>query len=294
MHPIGLSIFILLWMLYGFMVIRMWTHIRTSRDQYDEDKIETFVNAYLIRHNINDPKQVNLRRLKIAYVIKKVSHTIAILMVFIGLIFLHTYAIPKGSKPLEYDGLMFAIMPAFLVMITMIGYVIYPISYKSLDISNFIYLTKDKIIINGDRIHELNFDAKIVHKLGFWTFTLLFPFFIMGFLTTGYYNETEVVYRGYFSFQTEVYKYDALVEVNRHFKDHRGKTTSVRYHITNQAGQTLDILNDGFYDQTVEIHQYITASNPNVINPWTITQSNQNYIKEKTAPIQAQIYEIFD
>lgn len=294
MHSISLGIFILLWLFYGLMVFRMWTHIRASKDQYDENKIETFVNEYLIKHNMNDPKQVNLKVMKIGYVVKKVSQTIAILMVFIGLIVLHTYAIPKGSKPLEYDGVMFAIMPAFLVMLTMIGYVIYPISYKSLDVSNFIYLTKDKIMVNGDRIHELNFDAKMVHKLGFWTFTILFPFFIMGFLTTGYYNENEVVYRGYFSFQTEVYAYDELIEVNRNFKDYRGKTTSVRYYITNAQGQTLDILNDDFYDQTVEIHQYILASNPNLINQWTITQSNLDYINEKTAPIQAQIYEIFD
>jgi len=294
MHPISLSIFILLWLFYGFMVFRMITHIRASNNQYDENIIEKLVTQYLVKNHITDAKQINLKRLKIIYGIKKMFFTIAILMVFVVLILLHTYAIPKGSKALEYDGLVFAVMPAFLVMITMIGYVIYPISYQSRDIANFIYVIENQIRINYYRIHALNFDAKIVHKLGFWTFTVLFPFFIMGFLTTGYYNENEVVYRGYFSFETEVYRYDELVEVNRHFKDYRGKTTSVRYYITNQQGQTLDILNDGFYDQTVEIHQFILDNNPDVVNPWTITPNNQVYIKEKTAPIQAQIYEIFD
>lgn len=280
---------------YVLMTIRMINHFRKKDTSVSMESLYHKLDKALKKANKKVFDDKDIKKMKTMYGIK----LLILIMMSISPLFIavaiHNSIAPDGYYTLEYNTQAIQMLPLLFLCIGLIGFGIYPMKTTGFQLPLYLKYIGGKNIIEEDRILALQNDRKMVHKFGFWVFILTFPFYWIGFFSYGYYNETELIQRDYLQFKEAVFIYDDLVEVKRGFEDFRGKTTQAKYTLYNDEGQHFNLLSgSGFFKQALMIHEYIEEKRPDLFEPVYITAKNNAFIKEKTAPVQAQLYDLMD
>ena len=280
---------------YVLMTIRILYHFRKKDTPVSMESLYRSLDKALKKAKKSVFDDRDIKKLKTIYVIKKLSLTLLSLAPLLIAVIIHNSIAPEGYIALEYNTQAIQLLPLLFLCIGLMGFSIYPMKTTGFELPMYLRYIGGKNIIEEHRIQALQQDRKTVHKLGFWVLIVSFPFYWIGFFSYGYYNETELIQRDYLQFQEAVFVYDDLVEVKRGFEDFRGKTTQVYYTLYNDNGQHFNLMSgSGFFEQTLKIHEYIEQRRPELFEPVNITAKNTVFIKEKTAPVQAQLYDIMD
>lgn len=113
-----------------------------------------------------------------------------------------------------------------------------------------------------------------------FAFIIVFPFFSLGLNYNAAYNENEIVYNPFFSYNQTVTKYEEVSNVNRYFhRNNNGKISSVHYIITLKNGYTIDTLFTEPTAQTYEIHKHLKEKNPALFENLTVDEPREDIIQ---------------
>ena len=137
-------------------------------------------------------------------------------------------------------------------------------------------------------------DYNKVMLLTFFGILILFPFFIASLRQYYYYyGKDKIVIQQIFKKEKIVINYSEITEVKRYFYAHRtDKITSVHYEIY-YLDKKIDILFANYWEQTLEIHNYLKIQRPDLFGIYNLSEEEEFYISKKNSKTKDKIYQIF-